>query len=386
MSRLNVTINGQAVEAFIEPRMHLGDFLREQRRLTGTHLGCEHGVCGACTVLLDGAPVRSCITYAVACEGREVRTIEDFEDDLLMADLRKAFSREHGLQCGFCTPGMLITSRDICLRKPHAAEPEIRTELSGNLCRCTGYVGIVNAIKEVLSDRRADVPAEVKRPLRVTGAIAAFTPVKTPSVDAPATFLRDDVVFGETAAAGPGAMRIDESVVVRAPASSVWQVLSDIPTTAACLPGAEVIEFNDHSVKGRVQIKFGPMSAAFSGAATVVRDDQKMMGTVRGAGVDGLSKTRARGELIYRVVPIVGDSEARIAVALTYSLVGPLAQFSRSGLVKDFAHRLIAEFAANLNERIAKPEAPLRKAELRVGALVVSVLWQRLKRLFGFDI
>jgi carbon-monoxide dehydrogenase small subunit len=149
--------------------------------------------------------------------------------------------------------------------------------------------------------------------------------------------------------------------VVRAPASSVCQVLSDIPTTAACLPGAEVIEFNDHSVKGRVQIKFGPMSAAFSGAATVMRDDQKMMGTVRGAGVDGLSKTRARGELIYRVVPIVGDSEARIAVALTYSLVDPLAQFSRSGLVKDFAHRLIVEFAANLNERIAKPETPLRR-------------------------
>jgi carbon-monoxide dehydrogenase small subunit len=151
---VNITINGRAVTAEVESRTHLGDFLRDDQRLTGTHLGCEHGVCGACTVLMDGVPVRSCINFAVACDGTDIRTIEDFDDDDLMAHLRRAFTEEHGLQCGYCTPGMLITARDIIVRLPDADEPRIRLELSGNLCRCTGYVGIVRAIKRVLAERK----------------------------------------------------------------------------------------------------------------------------------------------------------------------------------------------------------------------------------------
>ncbi|HJO71295.1 MAG TPA: (2Fe-2S)-binding protein [Rhodospirillales bacterium] len=151
---VNITINGRAVRAEVESRTHLGDFLRDDQRLTGTHLGCEHGVCGACTVLMDGVPVRSCINFAVACDGTDIRTIEDFDDDDLMAHLRRAFTEEHGLQCGYCTPGMLITARDIIVRLPDADEPRIRLELSGNLCRCTGYVGIVRAIKRVLAERK----------------------------------------------------------------------------------------------------------------------------------------------------------------------------------------------------------------------------------------
>ncbi len=121
--------------------------------LTGTHLGCEHGVCGACTLVVDGAPVRSCITLAVVCDGADVRTIESFDADPVMSALRAAFTAEHALQCGFCTPGMLATARDIVTRLPEADEARIRLELSGNLCRCTGYVGIVNAIKRVLKER-----------------------------------------------------------------------------------------------------------------------------------------------------------------------------------------------------------------------------------------
>ena len=107
MQPISLTVNGEKVQAQAEPRTHLGDFLREDQRLTGTHLGCEHGVCGACTVLIDGAPARSCIAYAVACEGREVRTIEGFGEDPVMGQLRAAFNREHALQCGFCTPGKI---------------------------------------------------------------------------------------------------------------------------------------------------------------------------------------------------------------------------------------------------------------------------------------
>ncbi len=148
-------VNGEAVEALVLPRTHLADFLREQLGLTGTHLGCEHGVCGACTLLMNGAPARSCIAYAVACDAADIRTIEGFDDDPVMAELRAAFTAEHALQCGYCTPGMLITARDIVLRLPGADERRIRIELSGNLCRCTGYLGIVRAIQRVIAAHRA---------------------------------------------------------------------------------------------------------------------------------------------------------------------------------------------------------------------------------------
>ena len=146
-----LTINGQWVTADVAPRTHLADFVRETQGLTGTHLGCEHGVCGACTVEIDGEIARSCITYAVACDGTKVRTIEGFDDDPLMAALRAAFSREHALQCGYCTPGMLIAARDLVRRKGRLDAAQIREAMSGNLCRCTGYAGIVRAIEQVMA-------------------------------------------------------------------------------------------------------------------------------------------------------------------------------------------------------------------------------------------
>ena len=158
MRTITLQVNGQPISAPAEDRTHLADHLREQCGLTATHLGCEHGVCGACTLEIDGAPARSCITFAVACEGAQIRTLEAFENDPLMARLREAFTAEHALQCGYCTPGMLITARDIVTRLPQADEARIRLELAGNLCRCTGYRGIVRAIASVLAERRAASP------------------------------------------------------------------------------------------------------------------------------------------------------------------------------------------------------------------------------------
>jgi len=154
MKNLALTVNGRKVTAAVEPRLHLGDFLRERELLTATHLGCEHGVCGACTVLLDGKPVRSCITLAVTCEGHAVTTLEGLENDPTMAELRDAFSAEHALQCGFCSPGMLVSARDLVLRKPDIDDRALRIEMSGNLCRCTGYLGIVRAVRRVLGARK----------------------------------------------------------------------------------------------------------------------------------------------------------------------------------------------------------------------------------------
>ncbi|MAM69353.1 MAG: hypothetical protein CMM12_11410 [Rhodospirillaceae bacterium] len=153
MSDLTININGEHVTANVEPRLSLADFIRDHQRLTGTHLGCEHGVCGACTVLMNGEPVRSCITFAVVADGTEITTIEGFDDDEPMAQLRQAFHENHALQCGYCTPGMLVAARDIVTRLPDADEDRVRLELAGNLCRCTGYVGIVKAILSVLEQR-----------------------------------------------------------------------------------------------------------------------------------------------------------------------------------------------------------------------------------------
>jgi len=150
---LTLTVNGAPVAAAVEPRTSLADFLREELMLTGTSVGCEHGVCGACTVVIDGAPARSCIALAVACDGADVLTIEGLDDDPVAAALREAFAAEHALQCGYCTPGMLVTARDIVTRLPDAGEARVREELAGNLCRCTGYVGIVRAILRVLAER-----------------------------------------------------------------------------------------------------------------------------------------------------------------------------------------------------------------------------------------
>lgn len=155
MIEISLTINGEPVHAQVDPRMSLVDFLREKLHLTGTHIGCEHGVCGACTVHMDGVSARSCITLAAACDGRDIRTIEGFEDDARMNAIRAEFSREHALQCGYCTSGMLMTTYDVTTRFAELDETAIRREMSGNLCRCTGYQGIVRAVRNVFAANAA---------------------------------------------------------------------------------------------------------------------------------------------------------------------------------------------------------------------------------------
>jgi carbon-monoxide dehydrogenase medium subunit len=151
MTRIALTVNGMAVEADVGPRMHLADFLREQLLLTGTHIGCEHGICGACTVEIDGEIARSCITYAVACDGAQSAPSRASTTTRRWPACARPSREAHALQCGYCTPGMLIAARDLVRRKAGLSRAEIRTEMSGNLCRCTGYQGIVDAIERVMA-------------------------------------------------------------------------------------------------------------------------------------------------------------------------------------------------------------------------------------------
>ena len=158
MTTIRLRINGSVVADDVPPRLSLADFVRERRNLTGTHLGCEHGVCGACTVLVDGEPARSCLMLAVACDDRAVETIEGFAGDPVMTALRRNFHQHHALQCGFCTPGMLITACDLIRRGRAGSEREIREGLAGNICRCTGYTNIVTAIAEAAKEIGKEAP------------------------------------------------------------------------------------------------------------------------------------------------------------------------------------------------------------------------------------
>jgi carbon-monoxide dehydrogenase small subunit len=154
MIDVHMTVNGEAVAEGVEPRMTLVDFVRETLGLTGSHVGCEHGVCGACTVRVDGLIVRGCLTLAVQCENAHVETIEGVSDSGTIADLQDAFRRRNALQCGFCTPAMLLTAQELLARGGVPSRDTIREHISGNYCRCTGYQAIVDAIESVAQARQ----------------------------------------------------------------------------------------------------------------------------------------------------------------------------------------------------------------------------------------
>jgi aerobic carbon-monoxide dehydrogenase small subunit len=152
---IKVTVNGEVYERQVEPRLLLSDFLRHDLGLTGTHVGCEHGVCGACTILMDGEAVRSCTIFAVQADGHELCTVEGIGKVGQLHPLQQAFQDEHALQCGFCTPGFLMTLLPFLKQHPHPSDEEIREAISGNLCRCTGYENIIKAVK-VAAEKMAD--------------------------------------------------------------------------------------------------------------------------------------------------------------------------------------------------------------------------------------
>jgi carbon-monoxide dehydrogenase small subunit len=156
---VSITVNGQAQRSLVQPRTHLVDYLREELGLKGSHLGCEHGVCGACTVRVNGQIVRGCLTLAVQTDGAKVETIEGLSETGEIKDLQAAFIRHNALQCGFCTSGMLMAASELLTAQPHATREQVREWISGNYCRCTGYQAIVDAVCEVLASRRQGVAA-----------------------------------------------------------------------------------------------------------------------------------------------------------------------------------------------------------------------------------
>jgi carbon-monoxide dehydrogenase small subunit len=400
MKRVGLTINGRHVVETVDERMHLADFLREKLTLTATHLRCEQGVCGACTLLIDGHPARSCITYAALCEGAEITTLEGLEIDPIITALRVAFMREHGLQCGFCTPAMLVTARDIVLRVPDADNARIRLELSGNLCRCTGYAGIVRAIRYVLDERKAHklaTRAPARQRLGPVGARPASASAGSGSIGSaapslPAEVSASPIMPAARPALGPANPNITfrQSFIVAQPPDAVWRVLSDVARVVPCMPGASLAgPIEGNRVPGRLTVKLGPISATFNGEGFITRDETARRGTISGGGRDRITHSRVAAELSYTVCRQPEGPGTEVEVDVRALLTGPLAQFSRGGIVEEIAARLGQMFAANLERQMATdhPTDGDVVTALGVGSLLGGALMKRLrdwlKHLFG---
>lgn len=381
---IRFVVNGVPVSAQVDARTSLADFLRDGQHLTGTHVSCEQGVCGACTLLLDGRPVRACITWASACDGATVQTIEGFDDDPTMRSLREAFSREHALQCGFCTPGMLITARDIVQRLPGIDETRLRHELAGNLCRCTGYAGIVRAVSSVArADPERAPKAAAPRPAVPRGDFVTFEAREVDETGAgPMQRPAKGVASRAAGETGGSAPQIVESLIVRGcDADRLWALLADVPAAAACLPGASIERFDGRELAGTVRISFGPISAAFAGVGAVERDEAARTTVIRGSGRDPLSKTEAQATIRYGVAAAEAvPGAARLTIGMDYVVQGPLAQFSRSELVRSLVAQIVREFGRNL-ERLVAGETVAAQGPARLG--VAGLLWRWLKDRFA---
>ncbi|MGX7741045.1 xanthine dehydrogenase family Fe-S subunit [Rhodopseudomonas parapalustris] len=389
MSTLALTVNRRAVDCRAEPRTSLADVVRDHLDLTGTHLGCEHGVCGACTVLIDGVPARSCITFAAACEGAAVTTIEGLDDDEIATELRAAFTREHALQCGYCTPGMLVSARDLVLRLPDADEQAIRVGMSGNLCRCTGYVGIVRAVMSVIAVRRARGLAAEGSGERKLGPVGSGhcaeqtnLRVATAQTIAGAAVPAANVSIAEFTPA----TTIEQAFEVPHPPSQVAELFTDVAAVAACLPGVALTNADDPSrVEGEIRVQVGPIAAQFAGVARIERADDGLSGRIIGTGNDRRSRSSTQGEIRYRLKPLDAGRATRVDLTIGYTLTGLLAQVGRSGLVRDLARRLIDQFTGNLERKLSGETVVPAGADQHLNglALLLGLIRARLPRWLG---
>ena len=370
---LTLTVNGEDCTVTVPPRTQLAEVLRDHLDLTGTHLACEQGVCGACTVMMNGRPVRSCITYAHACDGEVIETIEGHRTDPVMDQLRDAFTRHHALQCGFCTPGMLATARDIVARFDTADEATIRHELSGNLCRCTGYVGIVGAISEVIATKGAGgATSTPPAPMRNTRPFAPFEPVEVAAAPTPSA------PKGSVSSEG-GWTVVKRSFALPHAPDAVWALFRDPARVAPCIPGATVDSLDAESFTGAVEIRFGPIRARFGGRGSYDNADAARAGTIRGQGDDKLGKSKVRGELRYAIAEGATPQVSRAEVELRFEIDGMLAQFNRPELVTGFVDYILAQFAANCDAVLSGGTVGPAK-RLSVLAMLWSVLKARFSR------
>lgn len=377
MAEVTMMVNGTEVTLDVEPRLTLVDALRHRLGLTGSHVGCEHGVCGACTVLIDGAAARSCLMYTVQAAGSEVMTVEALGEVDDLHPLQEAFRRHHGLQCGFCTPGFLMSAYDL-LQHGGVDDAQLREELSGVLCRCTGYAGIVAAVREVAQAHPGGLPGPkaLGRPIHVRGGgvPAGEQAALHSALQAPPAPTNGGVEL--SVPEGEPNETVDVSTEIAASPDETWELLQDFPAMSRCLPGVDLgRELAQDTYAGAVKVHLGPMRLSFAGSAKVLeRDGPARSLRAIAAGRDA-SGSGVRADFTVSAGPTDGGRTVVRARAKLY-MTGRAAQFGRS-LAGDVSRQLFGQFGDCVERtlRVGGTAAPRRLAG---GALAWTLLRSRI--------
>lgn len=356
---VRMTVNGTLVELRVPARLTLLDALRERLGLTGTHTGCEHGVCGMCTVLVDGDATRACLLLACQLDGAEVVTVEGLgrPDDL--HPLQAAFGRNHALQCGFCTPGFLMSSYDLLAHEPGVAEEDLPEQLSGVICRCTGYRNIVTAVAEAAREHPDGPPPPGNCAKRVLAGRGGPSGGPLPGAEGAAGTAADpaeDVAI-ELPESGP-TLTVDLTSELAVDEDALWRVLDDVHTLARCLPGAELTEeLGPDRYAGRARVAAGPVKLSFTGVAHVLdrdRDRGRVHVVAQGQDTGG---ARTQGDVVLTVNR--ADGGLRLHAIADVYLTGRIAQFGRA-LAGDISRRMFEQFTETLEQAAATGAAPDR--------------------------
>ena len=354
---VSFTVNGTPVTIAVPARMHLADALRAHLGLSGTHLGCEHGVCGMCTVLIDGDAARACLVFAVQAEGTDVVTVEGLGTQDDQHPLQQAFSHHHALQCGFCTPGFLISSYDLLSHRDGELDPEtLPEELSGVICRCTGYRGILAAVADVAAAHPDGVPEPMNCAPRTLvgrgGAAQGAAPGGAPVDEADA-----QEVTEVTRPTGTPTITVQVTRQLTSPVDDVWAVMDDVDRLARCLPGAEMTaDLGGDRYRGRAKVALGPVRLAFEGLAHITERDatgHRLAMLAQGADTGG---NRTAADVVLRAEPTADGGTELVADAAVF-LSGRIAQFGRA-LAGDVSQRLFEQFADAVDETARTGVAP----------------------------
>jgi xanthine dehydrogenase YagT iron-sulfur-binding subunit len=373
---VTMTVNGSEVTMSLPARVTLSDALRDNLGLTGTHVGCEHGICGMCTVLVDGEAMRSCLAFAVQLDGAEITTVEGLgrPDDL--HPLQEAFGRHHGLQCGFCTPGFLMSSYDLLSEQPQIQREDMPAELSGVLCRCTGYRNILDAVDDAARAHPDGIPAPRNCGRRT---LVGRSPAGTPQ---PVADSAPDEATGDRARpqeivlpTGEPTISIDVVSELSSSASELARVFGDIHLLARCLPGAELTEdLDDGWYRGCAGVALGPVRLSFKGLAQVLEQlPDRIVLRAQGADTSG-GGAQAHIEMTSRQSGTTTTLEAQARVFLT----GRVAGFGRS-LAGDVSRRMFEEFARAVDQVASGGEPAPSGQTPKALSMLWSVLADRLR-------
>jgi aerobic-type carbon monoxide dehydrogenase small subunit (CoxS/CutS family)/carbon monoxide dehydrogenase subunit G len=373
---VTLTVNGRETTLAVAPRTTLSDVLRDRLGLTGTHVGCEHGVCGMCTVLVDGEAARACLLFAVQCEGAEITTVEGLGSAGDQHPLQAAFSHHHALQCGFCTPGMLMSGYDLLAGGTYD-EDTLAQDMSGVLCRCTGYRGILAAVADVAAAcpdgvpaPRAAAPAALVGRASGAGSGSGSSVAVEPEADAAPVEI--------TIPSGPPTVTVEVESTLASGVEDVWAVLADFERLAACLPGAEMTaDLGGDRYRGAAKVALGPVSLAFDGLAHVVEHDpgaHVMRVLAQGADRGG-SSTQAVIRLAAEALP---DGGTTLRAGADVHLSGRIAQFGRA-LAGDVSRRLFEQFATSVDTAARTGDAPVPTSGPSPLRLVLQAIRARLR-------